>query len=168
MSNIQFSKSISFAILTIIVFLVGVTAIITFVFHDSAYNNSFAAFALNNHLAIMVVAIIISIGYGFFWSKYLLGEIKKEETNTQSLFDIILGFLGVDEKEVLKHLVEENGKSTQAKIAHIKNMGAVKALRTVQKMKEKNLVDVEARGKVRIIILKEKIYDLLTSKEEKS
>jgi len=161
MSNIKFNQSASFAVLTIIVFLVGITAILTYIFHDDAHSNPITMFAVNNHLIIMVVAIIISIGYGFFWSKYLLGEIKKEETNSKSLFEIILSFLGEDEKKVLKHLVEEEGRSTQSKIAHLSNMGGVKALRTVQKMSQKNLIAVEARGKVRIITLKPKIYDLL-------
>lgn len=45
-------------------------------------------------------------------------------------------------------------------------MGAVKALRTVQKMQEKRLLTIEKEGKVRRIILRKQISDVLERKEK--
>ena len=43
---------------------------------------------------------------------------------------------------MLFHLLERDGKSTQAEIARIEDFGNVKAMRLVNKMQEKQLIDV--------------------------
>jgi len=109
----------------------------------------------------MVIMIILAIGYGFFLSWYLTKQIQQEETNTQSVLDVVLLFLSTEEKKVLLHLLENDGVSTQAEIARLEKYGAVKALRLVQKMTEKRLVKIVSRGKMREIRLRDEIFTVL-------
>ena len=53
-------------------------------------------------------------------------------------------------------------KAKQAEIARLEGMGRVKAHRALQKMQEKNLVEIIPYGKIRKIILKDNIRNSLT------
>lgn len=166
MSNIQFLKSLNFGIFTIMVVITVFVAIFTYIFKSFASGNGLIAFAVQNHLAIMIIAMVITLAYGFFWSTTLHNQIKEQQKDTADIFSIVLDFLSPEEKLVLKHLVRNNSESTQAKIAHLDDMGAVKALRTVQKMQEKKLLSIEKEGKIRRIILKDNIQNLLEGSKE--
>jgi predicted transcriptional regulator len=165
MRNNIFLASINFAVFTIIAVITVFIAIITYVYRDFSNASGLVKFAIINHFSIMIISMFILLGYGFFWSSMLQKQIKEQKEDTKDVFSIVMSFLSKEEKTVLHHLVKEQGESTQAKIAHLDDMGAVKALRTVQKMQEKKLLQIKKEGKVRRIHLDEKIIELLTSKK---
>ena len=155
----EFFKTFFFAIFTILVFVTFVVTILTYKYHHT--NVPVFNFAIKHHLSIMVVSIFVALAYGFFWSRFLSDKLKKSEIENKNMLDIVMKFLSREEKMVITLLVENNGKAKQSEISKLNNMGRVKALRTVQKMQEKNLVKVVPHGKQRIIELKENIFDLL-------
>jgi len=77
------------------------------------------------------------------------------------MLDMILVFLSKEEREIINFLVEKNGTSTQADISRLPGMNRVKAHRSMQKMQEKNLLDITAHGKVRNVALKQNIMNTL-------
>ncbi|MFT4325941.1 MAG: hypothetical protein ACMXYK_00380 [Candidatus Woesearchaeota archaeon] len=137
------------------------TILVSIVSYTHASRHEVWGFLLQNHLVIMIVNMIVLILFGFFWASHVYKQISVEKKNTKDIFDIVLQFLSSEEKLVLEHLVSNNFESTQAKIAHLEKMGAVKALRTVQKMEEKRLVTIHKEGKLRRIVLEENIRQLL-------
>lgn len=153
--------SIYFALFTILVFLSIVLAILTAVYQDSSPANPVYRFAINNHITILIFSICIAIGYGFFWSTYLQQQIKKKQTDISQLINLVKQFLSPEEKIVIEHLISNNGKSTQAEIARLDNMGRVKALRTCQKLQDRNLITITAHGKMRKIKLTTNIVEEL-------
>lgn len=70
-------------------------------------------------------------------------------------------FLNNDEKEIINYLIQNKGTAGQADIARLPGMNRVKAFRSLQKMQEKNLIDITAHGKIREILLKENILNML-------
>ena len=161
----DFKEGITFTVYTILALVAILMSVVTFQFPLLGSSNPLFRFLIVHHVYIMVITIFLSIGYGFFLSRIGKKQLDEEEENTQDVLKIVLNFLGSEERVVIKHLLTNNGESTQAKIAHINNMGNVKALRTVQKMNDKELVKIQKEGKVRRIILDPKIKQLLQNKE---
>ena len=160
MRNQTFITGFRFAVFTILALIGIVMSIITFQARDTELSSGFYYFLAVNHLWIMIITMFIAVGYGFCWAIVLLKKVENEKSTSKDIFSIVLSFLSSDESAVLKHLISEEGTSTQANIARLSNMGSVKALRTVQKMQEKSLVEILKEGKVRRIILKENIHSL--------
>ena len=118
-------------------------------------------FFANHHVILMLLTNLLAIGFGFIWAIMLQKKVAQTQAETRDIFSVVKSFLSKEEKDALEHLVQNRGSSTQANIARLQNMGNVKALRTVQKLIQKNLVDIEANGKVRKVILKTHIAELL-------
>ena len=165
MRNHTFTTGFGFAVFTVLALIGIVMSIITFQRHETGSPDGFFYFLAVNHLWIMLMTMFIALGYGFTWARVLLKKVEVEKSTSKDILSIVLSFLSSDESVVIKHLVSNNGTSTQANIARLSNMGSVKALRTVQKMQEKNLVGIEKEGKIRRIILKENILNLLEKKD---
>jgi len=108
----------------------------------------------------------VSVAFGFFWSNTLYKEIEKKSKSTRSMLDVVLLFLGSDERKILHFLVENNGKTTQAEISRLDRMNKVKAYRSVKKMQEKQIIDIIPHGKVRKIQLKKNILNTLLDKTD--
>ena len=160
MRNITFWSGFGFALFTLLAIISILISIVTFTYHEIT-RTGFIGFLAEQHLWIMLITIFLSIGYGFSWSYFLQKQILQEQNTSKTILEIVISFLSIEESDVLKHLVENKGKSSQSKIAHIGEMGAVKALRTVQKMKEKRIVSIQKEGKMRLIKLNNEILELL-------
>ena len=70
-------------------------------------------------------------------------------------------FLSREEREIVNFLVENKGITTQAEIARLPHMNRVKAHRSLQKMSQKQIIELIAHGKIRKVHLKENILQLL-------
>ena len=119
------------------------------------------AYLITHHVWIMAVLVFISVGFGFFWAYVLYQQILAEHKNTKKILDIVLLFWGRDEKKVMDLLVRSGGEATQAEMARLEGMNAVRAFRSVQNMRDKKLVDVTSYGKVRKVRLKQNIVERL-------
>ena len=164
MGNHNFKTGFGFAVFTLLAIFAIIISIVTFQARNTPTTGIWN-FLVIHHLWIMIITIFLSLGYGFFWAVVLLKRVKVEKSTSKDILSIVLSFLSSEESLVIKHLVANNGESTQANIARLSNMGSVKALRTVQKMQEKTLVEIVKEGKVRRIVLKENIGELLSKSE---
>jgi len=123
--------------------------------------NSLVLFLVRNHMIIMILMVVFSVLFGYFWSQNLYNKIDKEQATSKSIMDVVIHFLSNDEQKIVQHIVELDGKTTQAEIARINNIGKVRAFRAVQKMQEKGIIEVVPHGKVRRVLLKEDIVEIL-------
>ena len=164
MENLRLYKNIGFGILTILLILCTVIAILTYLGRDSNTTSHLFMLAIQHHLEIMVLLIVISITFGFVWSSIAIGEAEKQKKDNRKILEIVLLFLNNEEKQIIDFLIKQEGNTSQAEISRLPNMGRVKAYRSLRKMEEKRLVDIVSHGKVRKVSLKENIYQLLAEK----
>ncbi|MFT4312690.1 MAG: helix-turn-helix transcriptional regulator [Candidatus Woesearchaeota archaeon] len=162
MKKDQFWTGFFLALLSFIALVSVLIAILTYTHNHVLQSWPVLSFLVQYHLWIMLFSIFIALMYGFTISFVLQRRVRQEQLVSKKLLEIILLFLNTDERRVITHLLEHKGHSTQASIARIEGMGGVKALRTVQKMKEKSLVRITKEGKVRHVHLKKQIATLLS------
>lgn len=122
-------------------------------------------FAIEYHIIILVVLVVIAVAFGFLWASMLYNQIEKKEKETRSILDIVVQFLNNEEKQILNYLVNNKGSTTQAEIARLPSMNRVKAFRALQKMEDKRLIEIIPHGKVRKIMLKDNILETVSKKE---
>ena len=75
--------------------------------------------------------------------------------------DTLIQFLNKDEKLVVKKLLENDGKALQAEITRIEGLGKVKSHRIIQRLSDRQVIEVEGFGKTNIIKLNKGIKDVL-------
>jgi len=162
MRNIYpYVKNIGFGLLT--VFLVGAiaTALITHRTSNITSKYPFFNFLANNHILIMVILIILSVGYGVLLATISMSELRKQTQQTKNAFELVMQFLAKEEQVIIAHLVASKGQSTQADISRLPTMNRVRAHRLLQKLEEKQLLDVTSHGKIRKVALKSHILESL-------
>ena len=160
-NKLRVYKSIGISILILLLVSVLLLTIVIEKNENLTATSKIARFAINNHVIIMVILIIIAIALGFLWSDILYSEIEKKKKTTMSILDVVLVFLNQEEKQIINFLVENKGITTQAEITRLPNMNRVKAFRSLQKMQEKKLIEIVAHGKIRKVQLKQNILETL-------
>ena len=163
MDKTRFWHGFGFALFSLLALISIIVSIVTYT--HTGNSNKFLHFLALNHLWIMTLTIFISISYGFVWAKVLQNRFRRQKNISHRILNIVISFLSETESDVLKHLVDNKGQSTQAKISKINEMGGVKALRTVQKMQEKRLVKIHKNGKSRMITLNDEKLKHLSDEE---
>lgn len=156
--NVYLSGSL--VLLTILLIIVLSIAIITYAYKVPE-TSSILYFAAQNHIAIMLISVILAIGLGFLLATLSKIELAKEKTHTKSMFEVIKMFMSNDEKKTIDFLVNNAGSGTQAEISKIQGMDRVKAHRVIKSLSEKKLIDVNLYGKARKVTIKSHVFDIL-------
>lgn len=146
----------------IILGLAIVIYIVTYIHQNSTSANPVIFWAIKNNLPITITFIILSGFIGHVSSAMIYKQLTKTKKESQKLLEMLFLFLNNDEKEIINHLLQKNGLSGQAEISRLPGMDRVKAFRSLTRMREKNLVEITAHGKIRKVSLKEDIFKKLT------
>ncbi len=125
--------------------------------------NQFIFWLVENHLPITIGLILLSALIGYTLSTITYRQVTKTQKESRKLLELLFLFLNNDEKEIINWLVQNGGTARQADISRLPNMDRVKAFRSLQRMREKNLIDITEHGKIRKVSLKENIFKMLTS-----
>src|SRR3989344_3327202 len=161
-NSVKLYKYISIGFSVIIIILAIFIYLVTYIHQDVTSKNSLIFWTVENHLPITVGLIILSGFIGYLSSTLIYRQVTKTKKESQKLLEMLLLFLNKDEKEIIDSLVKNNGTIGQADISRLPGMNRVKAFRPLQKMQEKNLIDITEQGKIRKVSLKDNILDLLT------
>lgn len=159
----QLLKHKELGFLTLASLFIGVTllAFLTYSFRDIETDSVFLNFALTNHMILMILMVALSVAFGFVWSVILYKEIQYQSNTSKNMLDVVLKFLGTEERKILNFLVEGEGRSTQSDISRLPGLNKVRAHRCLNKMREKDILEIIPHGKVRIIKLKKDIFDTI-------
>lgn len=160
--QIKLYKYISFGFLVIIVGLAIAIYLVIYIHQDITSKNPLIFWTVKNHLSIIIGLIILSGFIGYILSNLTYKEVTKTKKESEKLLEMLFLFLNKDEKEIINHLVKSNGTAGQAEISRLPGMDRVKAFRSLQRMREKNLIYITAHGKIRKVSLKENILNMLT------
>ena len=161
-SLIKLYKDVSIGFSIIIVGLAIIIYVVTYIHQDVTSKNLLIFWTVENHLPITVGLIILSGFIGYISSTLIYRQVTKTKKESKKLLEMLLLFLNKDEKEIINSLVQNNGTIGQADISRLPGMNRVKAFRSLQKMQEKNLIDITAYGKIRKVLLRENILNMLT------
>ncbi len=148
----------------IILFLFISSVVIVFVTEshsDISASNGFMQFLVDQHIWIMASLVIISASFGFFWAHILYKQVENTSKTSNTAVNLVLEFLSKEEKNIVNYLIRKEGRAKQSELSKIEGMNKVKVHRTLQKMKEKNLVMISSEGKVRKVSFRKEIYDMI-------
>jgi uncharacterized membrane protein len=159
--KLQGYKYVLFGTLSLLLILISLVSFFTFIYHDITIADPLIFWAIQNHLLIMVVLVIISVSFGFMWAVISGEQLKESKNQTKNMLDVLLLFLSTEERLILNYLVDNLGNANQADISRLSDMGRVKAYRSLQRMEEKGIVSITPHGKIRKISLKENIFEVI-------
>jgi uncharacterized membrane protein len=149
---------VGLGVLTLLVLSTAWVAIVT---HQNTSGNAFIRFAVNYHVIIMLLLMLVSVVYGVLWSVVSYSWMRRKSLQTKSILDIVVLFLQPEEREILDYLVRSDGVSTQADVARLPGMNRVKAHRALQRMQQKSIINIIPHGKVRKIQLRGDVFSVL-------
>lgn len=148
--------------------LAALTAIILFLvwFINKLHDNYTSAnprvyWLQENYVNIIIITMLVSIAAGYTLSTYAYSKLMQTTKKTQQLTELLYIFLDEEEKTVINYLLEQGGSGEQATISRLEGMTRVKAHRTIKNMRDKDLVDIEKRGKINKIHLTQEVSELL-------
>lgn len=97
-------------------------------------------------------------------SNFIHKENFRNENNTSTIniHSIFLNLLNLNEKGIVKRLIEKDGIMLQSEISRMDTMNRVKAHRTVKDLERKGIVIIEQNGNTNLISLSEEAKKLLT------
>lgn len=99
------------------------------------------------------VVLIAVIAYFLRGKKTHKTETKKAEIK-ESKIDAVLDVLGEREKQIVQHLIKNNGQSTQAKIRYDTGLPKASLSRNIKNLEAKNIISVQSIGNMKRITLK--------------
>jgi hypothetical protein len=101
----------------------------------------------------------ILIGSFVYYAMFpkLMDSEKKLAEDAQ----VILDMLQIDEKNIIKKIIENKGEITQSKLSSL--FGKVKTFRVVENLKKRGIITKESYGKTNKIKLNEKFNKILIS-----
>jgi len=163
-NSVKLYKYISIGFSVIIIILAIFIYLVTYIHQDVTSKNSLIFWTVENHLPITVGLIILSGFIGYITSTLIYRQVTKTKKESQKLLEMLFLFLNKDETEIINSLVQNNGTIKQVDISRLPGMNRVKAYRSLQKMQEKNIIDITVHGKMRKVSLKDNILNILIKK----
>ncbi|MCK4336280.1 MAG: hypothetical protein KAW40_06185 [Candidatus Aenigmarchaeota archaeon] len=107
-------------------------------------------------LVPMLSSIGLLVGTLIYYMFYPSSEQKPKPLDTK----IILDFLGNEEAEIVRKILENRGEISQARIVSSTGLPKVKVFRIIERLKNKGIVSKEPYGKTNIIKIREDIRKL--------
>lgn len=151
--NIKFYRTTTLLALVISLAIVVLLVLAAYAYPQLADSIPLFSYAIHFHFVLMVIAILLSIVFGFMWARILTNELEVQTKQSQNLGDVVMQFLSAEERAILQHLSQKGGTCKQQEFAYLLKMGRVKAMRTVQKLANKRIVSVVPHGKQRVVTL---------------
>ncbi len=106
---------------------------------------------LEFHMQFMVLMGVFGVCSGLVVFSIMNATLEKQKQVVKMNIDIIMKFLGADDREIVTLLLSKDGMSTQSEIARLPGMSRLKAHRIVKKLEERGIVHVEKYGKINMI-----------------
>lgn len=103
------------------------------------------------------VGIGVIAGAGIYW--FMSKRMEEKQKSLHGTAEIVMQFLGREEKAIVKRLVEENGKVLQSEISRIEGIGKLRSHRILQRMKDRGVIEIEKFGKTNIVRLSKNIRE---------
>ena len=114
------------------------------------------------HLELMVLVSILGIVVGASVYFLMSGQVQEKTKEAAVNAELLLTFLGHDERAIVGLLRTSDGHTTQSQVSRLEGMTRLRAHRTVAKLADKKIIRVEKLGKINQLWLAKSIYDALS------
>jgi predicted transcriptional regulator len=157
---------IIWVILAIIIISINIFTI--YLTEERHYISIFNAWMLS-----LIILLILPVLYIFFFKRieqqmeenmYTISHLLTAQNNdsrnnkpTKLIRTIFYRFLDYDEKKIIEKLIEKNGVILQSELIRLTNMNKVKIHRTLQDMRQREIISIERYGKTNRIQLAEDV-----------
>ncbi len=107
-------------------------------------------------VAMSSLGLFVGLVTYYILSNNFLKEKRKIEKNLIKFLDV----LDVEDKTILKKIIDNGGEINQSSLSKSLKIGKVKMSRIVSKLQEKKILEKEKNGMTNKLILKKEIKDL--------
>jgi len=114
---------------------------------------------------LVPVFIIIGIVIGALVFFFMSSRLENKQKDLAKVTEVLVQFLGKDERLVVQKLLEGGGKVLQAELSRTEGLGKLKSHRIIQRLVDRQVVEVEKFGKTNIVKLSKGIKEALVAKK---
>lgn len=119
-----------------------------------------------NFLTEMIpVFVVVGVVIGALVFFFMSSRLENKEKDLTKVTDVLIQFLAKDEKLVVQKLLDGGGKVLQAELSRTEGLGKLKTHRIVQRLVDRQVVEVEKYGKTNIVKLTKGIKEALVLKK---
>ncbi|HLC92235.1 MAG TPA: hypothetical protein VJH23_00850 [archaeon] len=158
----DFRQKIVLGVVLVSVFIFLVTVLV-FVYVLSAKGEAvpdlFKPF-IEHHVHFMVIMGLFGVVSGIVVYSMMSSTIERERKMAKTNVEIIMKFLGDDDRQIVRLLLEKDGATTQSNISAQPGMTRLKAHRVVRKLEDRGIIHVEKHGKVNMIRLVDELRQI--------
>lgn len=115
---------------------------------------------IQHHVHFMVLMGFFGVFSGVVVYSILNSTIEKQKKLVKTNMGIIMKFLGPDDRQAMRVLLEKGGSTTQSEIASHNGMTRLKAHRIVRRLEDRGVIHVEKHGKLNIVRLVDELKDI--------
>lgn len=155
-------KKIIIGLLTVSIFIFLVTVLV-FVFALYSRGQTIPPILepfLTYHMEFMVLMGVFGLLSGLIVYSILNATMEKQKQIVKTNTDIIMKFLGHDEREIVQLLLSKDGMTTQSEIAKLPGMSRLKAHRIARKLEGRGIIHVEKYGKINMIRIVDELKNI--------
>ena len=144
---------LALVIVSVFIFLVSVLVFVYALASEGSAVPSFLVPFLQYHIHFMVVMGVFGVLSGLIVYRITSTTIAKQQKLVKANVNLIMKFLGQDDKDVINLVLSKGGVTTQSEISKMPNMTRLRAHRVVKKLEDRGLVHVEKHGKINMVRL---------------
>ncbi len=108
---------------------------------------------------LMPLIVMASLVFGAGMYYLMAGRVEAREMSMRRNMDIMLRFLGDEERKVVKRLLESNGRMPQAELTRIQGLSKVRVHRIVKKLSARGIVETEKHGNTNVVTLAKEVME---------
>ena len=114
----------------------------------------------NEVLIALIFLSLVGMFVGSFTYYFISEKYEKKIGRIHKEMEAVYKFLDKEQKKILKTIIKEKGRTTQAKLVEKTGLSRVKISRSLQKMENKNIVKRIKKGMTNEISLVEDLKNL--------
>jgi uncharacterized membrane protein len=124
----------------------------------------FLGFLFQYHIEMMLGVSIAGVVVGAAVYFLLRENAQEKSVEAAGNAELLLSFLGSDERDVVRLLLDSEGHTTQAQISKSTGISRLRAHRVVGRLLARKLITAEKIGKTNMLWLANSVYEALRAK----
>ena len=107
----------------------------------------------------VLISIALAVGAGTYY--LMAGKVESTRKSAVKTGELVLKFLGPQERKVVDLLIKNKGKLYQSEISRTEGMTKLKSHRVIQKLSDRGVIQIQENGKTNIIRFNPEIEESL-------
>jgi len=151
---------LALVVVSVFIFLVTVLVFVYALYSQSQPVPDLLIPFIEYHVQFMVVMGAFGLLSGIVVYNILSTTLEKQKRVVKTNTEIMMKFLALEDREVVRLLISKEGMTTQSEIARLPRMSRLKAHRVVKKLESRGIIHVEKYGKINMIRLVDELREL--------